>query len=384
MKLSAWKYVKNNKRVTGVMVLALALAFVAMYVIFVLMQTSAESFKPVMLKMPTRVSFADLSGKAYGLKGEDYETDEEYMAAYDSKQQELMDALKQKPGIEDAFYTQILNSKYQAVMGQYTFEVPLMEPERIPSFLKHMDAELIEGRLPAGDGEMLVDATIMKNSGYELGGWFMPDWYGEVFRIVGVIRSEYLISMGTPMGYTNSGFYIVVCNDENTTDLTGMLKEQGIELTEADTIWDAASYREAYKKDVQDTIDMVITGICLVVMIFLSILVMVAYVSFMRNRVNEYNLYSSIGYGRYEIYCMILKEMLILFLIGTCTGFLLSLLSAALLNELVILPRGLVGKVFYTDQILKILSVNLFIMGILQIPTLVCLSRIKTIDNIED
>ncbi|MBO7096485.1 MAG: hypothetical protein J6V94_05950, partial [Lachnospiraceae bacterium] len=125
------------------------------------------------------------------------------------------------------------------------------------------------------------------------------------------------------------------------------------------------------------------SGVMLAVMIILTIMVMIAYVSFMRNRVSEYCLYASIGYGRSEIYGMILREMLILFGLGSLVGLAVSLIGGLLIHELLIVPAGLIGHLIYPVQIFKILAIFIFIMGMLQLPVLVCLSGIRTIDAVE-
>ena len=383
-KLSAWKYVKNNKRTVAVLVTALALSFMAMYAVYVLLITTTESFEKVMIEMPKRLSYADLGAKAYGMSADDYETQEEIMAAYEGKRQELIEKLKALPGIEDAFYTQILMSTYQSVMGSYSFEMPLISPDQIQGFLDHADAKLIQGSMPTQAGEVLVDETIMKNGGYKVGDWFQYSWFGETFRIAGMIQSPYVVSVGVPNGYTNNGLYIVVYNDETTTDLTGILKDLGIQPGAGDKIWDAKEYYRVYREEIGDVVDVVLVTLFVIVMTFLAILVLVSYVSFMRNRVNEYCLYASIGYGRGEIYGMMLREMLILFGLGTGVGLLISLLAAWVIHGMVIEPKGLIGHVFYGGQILRILSTYVFLMGVLQLPMLFGLYRIRTIDAIED
>ena len=86
MKLSAWKYVKNNKQVCAVLISALSLSFMTMYVIYVLLQTTVESFRPIMLELPKKISYASITGSSYGLDVNGYETYEELEAAYDEKQ----------------------------------------------------------------------------------------------------------------------------------------------------------------------------------------------------------------------------------------------------------------------------------------------------------
>lgn len=383
MKLSAWKYVKNNMRVLLVQISALSLSLMTMYVIYTLLQTTSESFRPIMLELPKKISYASITGSSYGLDVNGYETYEELEAAYNEKQEQLIERLKSRPGISDVFHAQILYSMYQSVVGQQTAETPLMEPERIPAFLDHMEAGLTEGRMPAGDGEMLVDETIMKNMGYSIGGYFMKDWYGETFKIVGTIRSDCMISVGTPMGHTNSGSYLVVLGDESVIDLTSVLIEEGIKIKSSDNIIDGVHYRDAYRNDVEDAIGSAVNVIMIVVMVFLAILILVTYVSYMRNRVSEYCLYSSIGYGKGDIYGMMIREMFIIFGISAVTGMILSLAGGYAIERLVIEPKGLIGHVLYAGHMFKILSTFIFMMGILQIPALACISRIRTIDAVE-
>ena len=383
-QLSAWKYVKNNKRAVAVLVTALALSFTAMYAAYVLLITTTESFEAVTVEMPKKISYASLGNKAYGVLRDDFETYEEFKAAYDAKQEDLIEKLRAYPGIDDALYTQVIRSTYQSVMGSYSFEVPLMEPEKIQGFLEHIDAKLLDGRMPKEAGEVLIDETIRKNGGYHIGDWFQKDWFGETFRIVGTIQSKGLLSVGVPNGYSNNGWYIVVYNDESTTDLTGILQSMGIQLGDEDEVLDAKEYYRAYRKDVGDVIDAVLVTLFVIVMTFLAILVLVTYVSFMRNRVNEYCLYASLGYGRGEIYGMMLKEMTILFGFGTALGLLISLGIAFVLHGLIIEPKGLIGHIVYEEQICRILGTYVFLMGVLQIPVLFSLQRIRTIDAIED
>ena len=375
---------KNNKRTVAVLITALALSFMAMYVVYVLLITSTESFEVVTTEMPKKVSFAALGAEAYGLKRESFESYEEYKKAYDASQEELIEKLKAHPGIENAYYTQIIESTYQSVMGASSFELPLMEPDMVQDFLDHVDAKLTDGEMPKGPGEVLVDETILKNGGYKIGDWFQKAWFGETFKVVGSIKSKSLVGVGVPNGTSNNGWYIVVYNDETATDLTGILKDNGILLGDEDEVWDAKAYQKFYRENVCDTIDMVLVALFVIVMSFLAILVLVAYVSFMRNRVKEYCLYSSIGYGRSEIYGMILREMAILFGLGAGIGLLLSLGTAWLTHAVVIEPKGLIGHVFYGGQILRILSTYVFLVGVLQIPVLINLYRIRTIDAIED
>ncbi|MCR5603682.1 MAG: hypothetical protein K6G27_08275, partial [Lachnospiraceae bacterium] len=93
-KLSAWKYVRNNKGPCAVMITALCLSFMAMYMLYALLQTSVESFAPLVYKLSTKISYASITGSSYGLDVNGYESYEELSAAYDEKQERLMESLR--------------------------------------------------------------------------------------------------------------------------------------------------------------------------------------------------------------------------------------------------------------------------------------------------
>ena len=382
-ELSAWNYIKNNKKTAGALVLALTLVFTAMYVIAMLLNTTTESFEPIVFELPEKLAYLSVSTKGYGIDREEYGSTEELQTAYNEKRDELTEKLKAVDGISDAYETQILNATYSSVFGMINYEVPLIGAEQIPDFLEHMEAKLTDGRMPSGDGEMLVDEVILKNSGSKIGDSFMPFAYGNSFSIVGSISSPYMAVVGTPNGYTNNGWYIVVEKEKNIYDMTALIKELGINVTDAEDISDGVEAKRFYDTEIKGVMDKVIDAIYLVVMIFLAFTVLIAYISYLRNRINEYCLYMSIGYSRSAVYGMIMREMAIIFGTGAVLGLILGLGGAYILHEAVVVAKGLVCRVIMPEQILRIISTYILIMGILQIPVVININAVKTIDAIE-
>ena len=382
--LSASKFIKNNKKTCGVLLVALSLTFMAMYIVNYLLMTTVESFTPLMLEMPKKISYASLTDETLGVLRSDYEDRKAYNDALIKRREELCEQLRGVDGIGDVKYIQIINQVYSGIVGQVGTEVPLLGADEIQAFLDHFDAKLIEGRMPENPGEMLCDSTILKNNKYEMGGYFNPDAYGETFKIVGVIKNPYMTSVGIPNGYTNSGWYFTFYNDERHTNLKKLLEENGITLRNSDEVIDSQQYREFYDSEMISIIKTSINMIVLVIMIFLGVSVIVAYISFMRNRVNEYCLYASIGYSKRNIYGMIMREIIIIFMIGIITGAVLSIGLMAFFDQGAIEPKGLVSKWFYPSHILKICAALTCIVGILQIPILITIRNIKTIDMLED
>ena len=381
-KLSAFKYIRNNKKTVGVLMTALTIAFVAIYLIYFLLITTTESMKPILLELPKKITYVDISPETFKMDLSKYSTDDEANDAYLELQDELCEKLKKYPDITDAYYVQIIYAQYKSVMGGWGYEMPLIKAEQIPEFLEHMDAKLIEGKLPENDGEVLIDSVVMKNNNYELGGWYMEKQMGKMFKISGVIESDCMACVGTPMGYWNSGYYLVILNDD--ADIREILKEEGIELSESDSIIDKIECEKDYNEDIKDVMESAISVIFIIVMVFIAISVLVAYVSFMRNRVNEYCLYTSIGFGRSSVYGMIIREMLMIFGGSMLFGFIVSISGAMLLKTYLLAPKGLVNYIFHADAFGKIAAMYVFIIGILQIPVIININGIKTIDAIED
>lgn len=383
-KLSALKFVRNNKKQVWVMMIALSLTFMTMYVINFLCLTTKESFKALFLEQPKRVAYIDLSTDTMGVVREDGTSDEEYSLAIDKARDNIVAGLKKQEGIYDAVYTQTLYARYQGIIGDVSYDFPLLSKEEISKFLTHMGAKLIEGRMPKGDGEILVDEKILKNTKMKIGGYFNESSYGHTFKVVGVLASDYMTCVGTPMGYTNAGWYIMVLCDEANADMTKVLRHMGITPTEYDTIYDSADWAEMYQELVIETTDAALLGILIVVIIFLTISILVAYVSFMRSRVNEYCLYTSIGFARKDIYGMMMKEIGIIFGLSIVIGAAVTIVIMVLLGHFMLDSLGLVYHYFYPEHLLRILTAFLAIVGFLQIPVIVTINNIKTIDMIEE
>ncbi len=379
--LSAWKYVKNNRRSVATMISALALSFAVIYIVHVILMTSVEGFKPMLLEYPKKVGYFSLSEKTLEkskVKGAENGDVQE-------KVQVILDTLSAKEGVEDITWAQVLQAKYQAVIGMWMEEFPLFtSTEEIERYLKHTGAKLVKGRLPEADGEVVIASMVMKNQKLEIGDWFSKDNFGETFRIVGEVESDSMVSAGMPNHHYNCGTYYVIQYNEANGNLGEFFTEMGVEIGAGDTVYDLPAHRERFREDCELLIANIVNAISAVVMFFVAVTMLIAYVSFLRNRVNEYCLYVSIGYRRWEVYGMMMREMFIIFGIGFLIGAVLALPSALLLKETVLEPAGIVSVAWYPGMIAKLGAIMLLILGLLQIPVLVSIRKIKTIDEIED
>lgn len=382
--ISAVKYIRNNKRTCFVLIIAFALTIMVMYVINFLLSATKESFKTIMLEMPKKVMYANLSDEAYGINEEDFATHEEYVDKYQETVEETENKMRALDGVKFVKRAQKIDTKYAGIIGMVVYETPLLEKEEIKGYIDHFNAKLIDGKMPEEPGDILVDKNVFANRHYEIGGYYMKEFYGETFKVCGVIESDYMICVGMPNGFTNSGWYTVICIDEPITQFKDIAEKLDLNISETEDIIDANDYRAFYDDDVVKSIDSSMDIIILVVMIFLAVSVIVAYVSFMRNRVSEYCLYSSIGYSKKSIYAMMMREMIIIFAAGIIIGAMIAGVIVIFLNKTAVEPMGLIGKLVDLNQISKIMTAIICIIGLLQIPAVMTINSIKTIDMIED
>lgn len=383
-KLSALKFVRNNKKQVWVMIVALSLTFMTMYIINFLFLTTQESFKALFLEQPKKVAVVELTPETMGVIRNESTSDEEYYEEIDAARNEIMTDMKKQEGICNVVYTQCILAQYQGIVGGLRYDFPLLSKEQIPKYLEHMEAKLIDGRMPEGSGEILVDKKVLKNNKMQMGGYFDESVYGQNFKVVGILESNYLTCVGTPQGYTNSGWYMVILCEEQNSDMTKVLRKIGIEPTKYDTIFDSVDWARMYQEQVTEQLDVALLAILIVVIIFLAISILVAYISFMRSRVNEYCLYASIGFARKEIYGMIMREILIIFGTSIALGAIITIIIMLLMGNFVLDNMGLIYQYFYPKHLLRILAAFVVIVGLLQIPISITINNIKTIDLIEE
>lgn len=366
------------------MLIALSLTCMAMYVVNFLLMTTEISYKAIMIEKSRNFFLCSLSNSTMGLRAADYASDEEFVEAAAERRDEITMKLKEREEVHEAYFTQGLSGRYQGIVGVVEYMFPLLSVEEVPGYISAMDGKLIEGRLPEADGEIVVEETMFHNQNMILGDYFLDERYGKLFQVVGVVKSDRMHAVGTPQGYANNGWYFFVVGKENIEDGKKLLKEIGIETTEYDSVYDMVALEEEYLKDVQPQFETAILLISLVVMFFLAISILISYVSFMRSRMNEYCLYISLGFSRGEVYGMMMREIGLIFGISLLVGAAVTVGILLALGNTFMRDMGLVFKYWDSKQFLRIITSFLVIVGILQIPIVVTIQNIKTIDNIEE
>ena len=383
-KLSAINYIKNNVRRVVVLTVSLGLSFVLVYLTQFMLSTTEESFKRIVFQNTRKMQVMSFAGKTTLGIDADNMGDEEFIAAYIEKNRAVVEELKKNEGVKDAWYGKVIYCLITAAVGQMTYEMPLVEKEKIPEILKHFEAELIGGRLPEQPGEVVLDNLSMKNNGYVIGSYFNERNYDKDYKIVGVIECDTYFGCGIPYKDWAAGGMVVVLS-EGIEDMAEVLAGFGVNVKENfDTVVDMKWGKKFLQEEVVDVIANSTQLIYMGIIILLLISLTVVYTTYLRDRHNEWCLYCSIGYSRGNIYCAVMRELLFTFGSAFILGGVISILAAILLKNFMLVPQGLQCKLFYPKTIVDIFCTWVFLLGILQIPMRYALYRIRTVDAIED
>ena len=380
-KLSAMRYIKNNKRRVSVLIVSLTLCFVLTYVSFFFLSTTTETFRSLLIDNAEKLQYVQPSARVFEL---DYDNllEEEYLRQYNIKLNELISKLRDKEGITDVFKAEIVYGKIQSFVGEYTFELPLVSKEEMELLLKHMRATLAEGRMPEKNNEIVLSESAMKNEAYQLGDNLKEN---HSITIVGIVKCEYYFGCGIYDGDTYNNQRICILSDGSIEDLTFLLNNMGYKFDkDKESIIDKASGEEDLQNEVIYAIESSTDIVYIFILAVLFIVLLIVYTTYLRDRQNEWCLYSSIGYSKKTIYFSIIRELLFTFAVSILAGGIIIFLMEIVLEYCMIRPMGIMCRYFYPDVLIEILCSYVLLLGMLQIPVRYELYKIRTIDAMDD
>lgn len=383
-KIPAFYYIKNNKRRVSVLVVSLAMFFIITYMSMFLLSTTSETFRSVLTESTKYIQYILLTDKDLDIDAgilQDGITEEDYMDAVNKKYNSIKGDFKKCKGIEDVFIVQTEYAYVTSIVGNYYIEIPMTNKKQMDILLKHMGAELADGRLPEKKDEVVLDRKIIKNHGYKKGDTLNRN---SDVKIVGIIECDYYFGCGIANNnktFTNPELCVVT--DGTVHNLEKTIEKQGVILENSEFI-DLANGEKKLQDEIIDTISGSTNFIFAGVMVIVAILVVIVNISYMRDRRSEWCLYSSIGYSRKAVYYSILREMLFVFVTALLTAAVVSIILMKLLDIFLITELGLTCLYFISETLIEILCAYIALFGILQIPVRFEIYKIKTIDAIDD
>lgn len=380
--VSAFYYIRNNKRRVAVLAVSLAMFFIINYLSMFLLSTTQETFRSVLTETTGLVQYIR-PGEAELLSGSDLGEEEKtvqerYLEAVSREFERRREGIKGCPGVCEVYLAQVEYTYISSVVGNYYVEVPLVEEGQIQALLSHMGGELIQGRMPESAGEVVLDVRLVKNRGYALGDALTSN---RDTRLVGVIDCGYYFGCGLAGNYYNPMICVTV--DGTVGDLRAALAAERVVFDDAVFV-DRREGEKELKSDVMDVIESSTQLLFNGFMVIVAVLVILVDISYMRDRRSEWCLYASIGYGRRAIYYSIVRELLFIFGAGILGAVVVSIAAMALADRLVVDRLGLVCQYFLPDTLIQILCAYVALFGIMQFPVRMEIRRIQTIDAIDD
>ncbi len=367
--LSALPYIRHNKRRIGVLIISLAMFFLMVYSLGFLLGCVVEPFENNMygtLKKYTLVVTPVDAGE--------YETAEEWNENITPLLEEQRDKAREDLNTEDVFAIRCGYIRLKTIIAESSSTIFYFdEDEEMQRYCENMGAHLVSGRMPQNPGEIVVDTMLYKNSGEDI-----LRGLGEGHKIVGQVECPYYVAFGSPLGVENNAMLIVLHEDENA-DVINRLTDKGWDISYYS---DYASSLEEFQ-GIIDSLNSIKVMVTAVAGVILGICVNVVLSIHIRDRHEEMCLFNSIGFSSYEIYLLMLKELLISFGIGLIAGVIMSSIAVTALNRFLMAPMGLyVPAIRPTDAKMALLMLA-GIFGFCQIPMFLQIRTINTVDQIE-
>ncbi len=382
-KLSAMKYIKNNKRRVYVLIVSLGLCFALIYLTQFLLSSTEETIRPILLDNTRKIQYINLAGSSLGIDVK-HLSDEEIAAEYEQKIHALAERLEAHPGVKAVYYAPVVYVNLVLVVGDMGVEIPLLPQEDVSAVLSYFGGELTEGRMPENPGELVLDSASMKNSGYRIGNYLYEQGYGKTYKIVGILDCGSYFGCGIPDDGWTWNYQLVVLS-ESIEDMSAVLLEEGVRVRENfDNVADYTEGVKMMKEEVTDVIGGSVKYIYVGITVLLFVSLTLVYTSYLRDRHNEWCLYCSIGFSRKELYFSILRELLFSFAAGLLIGGAVISFSAVVLKYVMLEPQGLRCRYFHPQTLGEILCSYVLLLGVLQIPVRYALYRIRTVDAIDD
>ena len=368
-KLSPIPYLKHNKGRTSALIISLGAFGLLCYVLSYFMATFYEPGFEHVLGQYEKISLYSLS-----IDAGEYETTEQWDQMAKEKCTEVRDQIREITGNDDVFVIRRRHFQLKLPIGASEGQTLFFEnKDDMKKYSDRIGAKLVSGRMPEAEGELVVDTNTYKNRGDDI----LSDLSSK-YKIVGQVDCDYYVMYGFPVKAENN-YCFMTLNRTPDEDITEDLKANGFNVTGEIN----KNSVETSLKDSEKVFDNIRLIFSLVSIVLLSLCIIVVLALHIRDRHEEWCLFTSIGFSSGEVYLMAVKELLISFAAAILLAALLSAVTVICCDKLLLGPLGLQTNTFRPEDIGRVLVYFFAIFAMCQIPLFVQLSKITTVDDIE-
>ncbi len=394
-RLSAWFYLKNNKKRAAILILSFGLYFALLYSVQFFMYPTTYMYEAVAVKGAERIQMAYLNGLSDMNEKFDLGMDmslwepkreaayEELVAEINKGTDKLERVLEEEGTAAHVFVCDDYQIGINSFGGTSVYNAPMLRKEELDTFVSYLELEVVEGRLPEEPGEFIMDANMAKNRGFTVGSQL----FDEETRLVGIVEYDTYIAAGIDFleqEYPERTLYLL--SDGNIPDLKEYFARFGVEADSgsSNTVQilsdkvNMVNSVEKFAKELQNPLKVMTYSIAFV----LGLTVFFVYRLHVQDRYSEWCLYRSLGYSQREVYALALREF------GICLGF--SVVLAGVITILLCIvggvamhAKGMLFEYWLPEVLLQILGIGTLLAGVLQIPVVIAMGKVRTIDAME-
>jgi putative ABC transport system permease protein len=306
----------------------------------------------------------------------------------------LLDRMKSSEYVEKMIPCDFYSTSYMIPGARTGAIIYALRNEDMDYVMKKHGITIGEGRLPeTGKPEVALDYRIAKNKKVNVGDKIgskvdKSDWLDGEYTVVGILKSEDFISIrpynitGEPLSERKQNLLyqsaLLFPKENRMAVLDDFLRSLSFKEVSADT---HSEVMEGHNKP--DDVEQILDILCI-----LSIVVMIIsvgsskYVQFF-NRKKDFGVLNALGYSKFKIIVITLKELCAINLIGYILGVIAALIIAFIVNTMVFINIGGIGVFFSFKALVITLYIPLFISLFTFIPVNNMINKIDPILMIE-
>ncbi|MCH5272793.1 MAG: hypothetical protein J1E35_03895 [Lachnospiraceae bacterium] len=390
-RLRAWFYLKNNKKRAAILVVSFGLFFTLLYVVQFFLYPTYYMAEVVFIKGAEKMQVAYIN--SFGALGyvdlslwekDSRATEEELIAEINRGSAQLVQELRKDSAADYVFVCNSYNIRLNAFSGDIIYFAPMLTKDEMDIMTEYLELELAEGAFPQNPGELLMDVKMARNMGISVGDTV----YDSRTKLTGIVKYDTYFAAG--IDYADTVYpdrYLYFLDNGTIPDLKEFFARQGIEAGEDSfSVIQIISDRTNMTKEAREYKDSI--AIPLRVMSYsiaavLGITLFFVYRLHVQDRYAEWCLYRSLGYSEKEVYLLAFREY------GICLG--MGVLAAALLTVLLcgtgsvlMSARGMFYECWLPEAFMQILGIGTLLTGVMQIPVVYAMQKVKTIDAMEE
>ena len=391
-RLRAWFYLKNNKKRAAILVLSFGLFFVLLYGVQFFLSPAYFMDEAVLVRGAERMQIAYLNQmRELGVEIDDSlwdadsrATEEELIAEINRGSRQFAERLREDGTADYVFVCNVYQIGIRSFAGDNYYTAPLLAKEELEQMMEYLEPELVSGALPQKPGEMVMDENMARNLGVSVGDTL----YDRKTKLTGIIRYDTYFAAG--IDYDDSVYperFLFLLDNGTIPDLKEYMARFGIgagtdKFSVVQIISDKVNAVKTVQKSKED-VEFPLRVMAYSVAIVLGITVFFVYRLHVQDRYAEWCLYRSLGYPEKEVYLLAFREYAI------CFGF--SILLAVVLTVLLCVTggllmraRGMFFQYLLPGALLQISGIAVLLTGIMQLPVVCAIRRVKTIDAMEE